>query len=418
MRTICLAPAVFALTLAFGGCRSSSVPVTNGSTASTGADPADVNIAPVPGYTSTGVNTPAQPARVLGERSEYQQQQASGEPYPEQQGQYPAQESYPQASYSDQGAYPYPGENFDQEQAAVDAGQDALYADQPPPPLPEYQQPELTEPGYLWTPGYWSYAATGYFWVPGAWVAPPYRGALWTPGYWDYSGRRYRFHHGFWASHIGFYGGVPYGYGYTGTGYYGGYWQGENFFYNQQVNRINNRVIRTVYVHPVPEVRFRASYDGPGGLNARPSPAQLAVFHERIIPAMQVQREQARAAAGHRQQFFAENHGRPAMAVLSTRIAADRTPPPAIRPNPEPMRALAPTQRINNSGNPGQPAPGQRGVAERPMDQPRPGEFGRPMSPGAPANRVTRAAPTSRADSTNRAERAKNHAARSLVAPG
>ena len=50
-----------------------------------------------------------------------------------------------------------------------------------PPPLPVYQQPELTDPGDEWTPGYWNYAQTGYYWVPGAWVAPPYSGALWTP---------------------------------------------------------------------------------------------------------------------------------------------------------------------------------------------------------------------------------------------
>jgi hypothetical protein len=54
-----------------------------------------------------------------------------------------------------------------------------------PPVLPVYVQPVCPAPGYIWTPGYWSYADDGgYYWVPGAWVLAPYPGALWTPGYW------------------------------------------------------------------------------------------------------------------------------------------------------------------------------------------------------------------------------------------
>ena len=42
---------------------------------------------------------------------------------------------------------------------------------------------------------------------------------------------------------------------------------------------------------------------------------------------MQVQVQHVQAAAQNRQQFFADNHGRPALTVAPTRIAADRTPP-------------------------------------------------------------------------------------------
>ena len=45
-----------------------------------------------------------------------------------------------------------------------------------PPALPVYEQPPLPAPGYLWTPGYWSYGDAGYFWVPGVWVQPPSAG--------------------------------------------------------------------------------------------------------------------------------------------------------------------------------------------------------------------------------------------------
>ena len=55
-----------------------------------------------------------------------------------------------------------------------------------PPELPVYEQPPLPAPGYMWTPGYWSYGPDGYFWVPGTWVEPPSVGVLWTPGYWGW----------------------------------------------------------------------------------------------------------------------------------------------------------------------------------------------------------------------------------------
>jgi hypothetical protein len=57
-----------------------------------------------------------------------------------------------------------------------------------PPALPVYVQPPLPAPGYLWTPGYWSYGDAGYYWVPGVWVQPPSVGVLWTPGYWGFEG--------------------------------------------------------------------------------------------------------------------------------------------------------------------------------------------------------------------------------------
>ena len=126
-----------------------------------------------------------------------------------------------------------------------------LEADQAPPPLPTYDQPPAPEPNYMWTPGYWGYAPVGYYWVPGVWVAAPWPGALWTPGYWAFYGGRYRFHHGYWGRYIGFYGGVPYGFGYTGFGYYGGYWRGNNFYYNRAVTRINTVHITNVYSHTV-----------------------------------------------------------------------------------------------------------------------------------------------------------------------
>ena len=36
-------------------------------------------------------------------------------------------------------------------------------------------------------------------------------------------------------------------YGYSGSGYYGGYWRGRQFYYNQAVNNVNVTNIHNVY---------------------------------------------------------------------------------------------------------------------------------------------------------------------------
>lgn len=54
------------------------------------------------------------------------------------------------------------------------------------------------------------------------WVLAPRPGLLWTPGYWGWNDGAYVFHEGYWGPHIGFYGGVAYGFGYSGAGYESG----------------------------------------------------------------------------------------------------------------------------------------------------------------------------------------------------
>ena len=101
--------------------------------------------------------------------------------------------------------------------------------------------------GYIWEPGYWAWSPSGYYWVPGAWVEAPYEGALWTPGYWGFYSGRYWFHPGHWGLHIGYYGGINYGFGYFGIGYEGGYWNGGHFIYNRVYNNLNERRVHNVY---------------------------------------------------------------------------------------------------------------------------------------------------------------------------
>jgi hypothetical protein len=83
--------------------------------------------------------------------------------------------------------------------------------------------------------------------VLGTWVLPPEPELLWTPGYWGWNDDAYAFHEGYWGPEVGFYGGVSYGFGYTGAGYEGGYWRDGNFFYNRTVNNISSVSITNVY---------------------------------------------------------------------------------------------------------------------------------------------------------------------------
>jgi hypothetical protein len=213
----------------------------------------------------------------------------------------------------------------------------AEYAPDPPPPLPEYDQPPIPDEGYIWTPGYWSWADGGYYWVPGAWVAPPYAGALWTPGYWGYFNGRYGFCHGYWGRYIGYYGGVNYGYGYDGRGYQGGYWQGDRFDYNRSANNFGNTRVENVYDRRVENYTRdnRVSYNGgPQGVQARPTPAEVAAYRAPHAPPMASQVQLAKASASNRAQFASVNHGKPATMVSSKPIPAQRgiKPAPVMQP--------------------------------------------------------------------------------------
>jgi hypothetical protein len=220
-----------------------------------------------------------------------------------------------------------------------------------PPPIPVYTQPVCPGPGYLWTPGYWAYDPTnGYFWVPGTWVMAPAPGLLWTPGYWGWDGGAFIFHAGYWGPHVGFYGGINYGFGYMGVGFVGGEWRGGSFFYNRSLNNFGRAHFANVYYRPVANnfAVNRVSYNGgAGGLGARPSTGELAAEHDRHIEATSTQRQHEMAAHNERSQFASENHGRPSVAatgrpgefrggnvVASTRAGGSVTPGGFHRSNP------------------------------------------------------------------------------------
>ncbi len=190
-----------------------------------------------------------------------------------------------------------------------------------PPALPVYVQPAIPGPGYIWTPGYWAWNAdaSDYYWVPGAWVAAPSPGLLWTPGYWGWSGGAYAWNAGYWGPHVGFYGGVPYGFGYTGVGFAGGYWSGGSFFYNRSVANIGNTtVINNVYNQQVVNNHTtNVSYNGGnGGVRAQPTPQELQAANEQHIAPTHEQQSHQQLASQNKELRASVNGGKPAIAAV------------------------------------------------------------------------------------------------------
>ena len=190
-----------------------------------------------------------------------------------------------------------------------------------PPVLPVYEQPPCPQPGWMWTPGYWAYGDDGYYWVPGAWVPAAYEGALWTPPYWGWSGGLYIFHPGYWGPHVGYYGGVNYGFGYMGIGFVGGAWRGGIFAYNTAVVHVGvgpgwggNRVYvdRTIVEHNTIINNTHISYNGgPGGIRHDPSPEERTAMHEQHMGATSVQQQHFAAARADRTAYAKSNGGHP-----------------------------------------------------------------------------------------------------------
>jgi len=191
-----------------------------------------------------------------------------------------------------------------------------------PPALPVYEQPLCPHEGYLWTPGYWGYGPAGYYWVPGVWVAPPRVGVLWTPGYWGFVGGAYAWHAGYWGPHVGFYGGINYGFGYGGVGFIGGEWRGGAFAYNTAVVHVNTEVVRNVYVNRTvinnTTVVNRTSFNGPGGITARASVQEQSAMREQHFQATSNQVEHEHTASQDRNQWAANNHGAPRTAAMDS----------------------------------------------------------------------------------------------------
>jgi hypothetical protein len=123
-------------------------------------------------------------------------------------------------------------------------------------------------------------------------------------------------HAGYWGPTVGFYGGVNYGFGYPGHGFYGGSWRGNHYFYNTNVTNVNRSVIHNVYNTRVVSITNRTSYNGgPHGISSRPTGAEAGAAREHHVAMTAGQtrhQEQARAERTH-------------FTPVNNRVAGDRT---------------------------------------------------------------------------------------------
>src|SRR6266568_6084111 len=239
-------------------------------------------------------------------------------------------------------------------------------------------------------------------------------GALWTPGYWawDADDVTYVWNEGYWGPVVGFYGGVAYGYGYTGRGYEGGYWRNGGFYYNRAVNNVNTTNITNVYNKTVINnvTVNNVSYNGGnGGTAARPTATELAAAHGRREPPTPEQRKHVEVARADPTQFASRNHGRPPVAATPqpgamrgpgvVRASGAASLPNKQEAQPQPAGKFRPFSRSNPSESekpvaPANPVPPERGTSGNKPEQPA-GKF-RPFSrsnPSASEKPVTPANP-------------------------
>ena len=115
--------------------------------------------------------------------------------------------------------------------------------------------------------------------MPGVWIAPPAPGLLWTPPYWGFVNGVYGFHRGYWGMRVGFYGGINYGFGYTGVGFIGGRWAGNVFQYNTAVVHVNKTVVHNVYIDKTVINKNvtvnHSSFNGDGGVATKPTKEEV-----------------------------------------------------------------------------------------------------------------------------------------------
>jgi len=268
-----------------------------------------------------------------------------------------------------------------------------------PPPLPVYEQPLCPAPNLMWMPGYWAYGDDGYYWVPGAWVPSPYVGALWTPGYWGWSGGLFVFHEGYWGPHVGYYGGVNYGFGYGGIGFAGGEWRGGVFAYNTAVIHVDTRYVHTTFEDRARVERSFVARDshvafsgGPGGVNHPPSPEERIAEHEQHMAKTSFQAQHESMARTDRNSYFKSNGGHPQNLTVARPLAPETHSAPNMQRPAQPYaRPVAPEARstMQPQSHPA-PQPQSRPVPQaqqqsRPVPQAQQRPSAQPEShPGAP----------------------------------
>jgi hypothetical protein len=281
-----------------------------------------------------------------------------------------------------------------------------------PPLLPVYSQPSCPGAGYIWAPGYWAYGYYGYYWVPGTWVLAPFIGALWTPGYWGWGSGAYLWHEGYWGPHVGFYGGINYGFGYVGIGYAGGYWNHGSFYYNSTVNNVGRTIVHNVYSKTVVNnaAMKRVSYNGgSGGTTARPTATELAAVRDRHAGPATAQTQLRRSASTNRAQLASVNHGRPAVMAASRPTAFTGREAATNRPAQNHAATNGAARRTENSAAGARRMASSAHASRQPINHP-----AARLAPRASASRSTLGG---NAEISHRAQQPSHSSARNNAAP-
>ena len=217
----------------------------------------------------------------------------------------------------------------------------------------------------------------------------------------------YLFHAGYWGPHIGFYGGVNYGYGYGGVGFAGGRWVGNSFAYNTAVVRVNTTVVRNVYVNNVTVNNItvnRVSYNGgAGGVAAAPTPQERAVMSEQHLPPTPVQHQHVSEAVRNPRFAARANGGHPSIAATARPAAFSGPGVVGSRGAPPPRPAAPATGYGARPGQPQQFGAGAHAPAGRACGNGAPGRSGCQTRSGCEAGTGRQARPEAAAE-TGRGE--------------
>jgi len=97
---------------------------------------------------------------------------------------------------------------------------------------------------------------------------------------------------------------------------------GERFAYNTAVVNVNRTVVRNVYVDRTvidrSVVHEHASFNGPGGITARPSPMEQTAMREQHFQPTSNQLSHEHSAGMDHHQFASENHGHPGTMAMDS----------------------------------------------------------------------------------------------------
>jgi hypothetical protein len=156
---------------------------------------------------------------------------------------------------------------------------------------------------------------------------------LWTPPYWGWSGGLFVFHGGYWGPHVGYYGGVNYGFGYMGIGFAGGAWHGHEFAYNTAVVNVNRTVIHNTYIdrtivrnNTIVNDRHVAFSGGPGGIDHRPTPQENSFAHEQHMAPTSFQTQHEGAARTNTNAYASHNGGHPQNVAMARPMGGNEHP--------------------------------------------------------------------------------------------